>query len=285
MTTDTLPQLQPLPGFSDILRDRETYGSRRPAGVADQVNSSFDRLLLQSGVEISAATLLMLSVLGSIVLGGGVFVLQENLLMTALATGAGFVLPYAWLNMTRSRRQQKMLDQMPGMVEEMARAAKTGRSLDQCFAMVACDTPAPLGDELRLCLKRLELGVGLKVAIEELPERTGLVSLSVFSMALSVHLSSGGDLVSVMERLSHTIRERIAFIGRLRAATAASRATAVLMVALPPMIFGFFVVRDPNYLSDLMSSTWGWGLTLFAVALDIVGITFVLSILRSSQRS
>lgn len=285
MATDTLPPIQPLPGFSDILRDRETYGTRRPGDVADQVNSSFDRLLLQSGLGISAATVLMLSVFGSVVLGGLVFVLQENFLTTALATAGGFVLPYTWLNMTRSRRQRKMLDQMPGMVEEMARAAKTGRSIDQCFAMVATDTPAPLGDELRLCLKRLELGVGLKAAIEELPERTGLMSLSVFSTALAVHLTSGGDLVSVMERLSHTIRERISFIDRLRAATAASRATAVLMVVLPPLIFGFFVVRDPNYLSDLMSSTWGWGLTLFAIALDIVGITFVLSILRSSQRS
>lgn len=285
MTTDTLPQIQPLADFSDILRSRETYGNRQPGAAAGGLNNSFDRLLLQSGVAISASTVIMLSVFGSVLLGGAVFVAQENFLTTALATAAGFVLPYGWLNFARSRRQGKMLDQMPGMVEEMARAAKTGRSIDQCFAMVACDTPAPLGDELRLCLKRLELGVGLKAAIEELPERTGLVSLSVFSMALSVHLTSGGDLVSVMERLSHTIRERIAFIGRLRAATAASRATAVLMVVLPPLIFGFFVVRDPNYLSDLMSSSWGWGLTLFAIALDIVGITFVLSILRSSQRS
>lgn len=287
MAIDTLPlpPLQPLPGFSDILRDRETFGTRQPTNTADQVNSSFDRLLLQSGLEISASTVLMLSLLGGLLLGGTVFVIQENFLTTALAAAAGFVLPYSWLIFARSRRQRKMLDLMPGMVEEIARAAKTGRSIEQCFAMVALDTPSPLGDELRLCLKKLELGVGLKAALEELPERTGLVSLSVFSMALAVHLTSGGDLVSVLERLSHTIRERIAFIGRLRAATSASRATAVLMVVLPPMIFGFFVVRDPNYLSELMASSWGWGLTLFAIALDIIGITFVLSILRSSQRS
>ncbi|MBI5759925.1 MAG: type II secretion system F family protein [Planctomycetales bacterium] len=287
MPTDTLtlPPLTPMPEFSDILRDRETFGTGQSGKLADRVNNSFDRLLLQSGQGVSAATVLMLSMLGGLVLGGTMFVIQENFLSTALATAAGFLLPYGWLSSSVSRRQRKMLDQMPGMVEEMARAAKTGRSIEQCFALVAQDTPAPLGDELRLSLKRLELGVGLRVALDELPERTGLVSLSIFSMALAVHLSSGGDLVSVLERLSHTIRERIAFIGRLRAATSASRATAVLMVVLPPLIFGFFVVRDPDYLTELMSSSWGWGLTMFAIALDVIGVTFVLSILRSSQRS
>lgn len=287
MPTDTLtiPPLNPMPGFSDILRDRETYGTGQPGNMGNQLNNGFDRLLLQSGQQISAATVIMLSVLGGLLVGGAAFIIQENFLSTAIAAAVGFLLPYGWLFMSRSRRQQKMLDQMPGMVEEMARAAKTGRSIEQCFALVALDTPAPLGDELRLSLKRLELGIGLRGALDELPERTGLVSLSVFSMALAVHLSSGGDLVSVLERLSHTIRERIAFIGRLRAATSASRATAVLMVVLPPLIFGFFVVRDPNYLTELMSSSWGWGLTMFAIVLDVFGVMFVLSILRSSQRS
>ena len=70
------------------------------------------------------------------------------------------------------------------MVEELARAARTGRSIDQCFHAVAQDTPAPLGPELQLCARRSQMGLDLATALEDLPVRTGLVSLNVFTMAL-----------------------------------------------------------------------------------------------------
>ncbi len=60
----------------------------------------------------------------------------------------------------------------------------------------------------------------------------------------------------VMERLSRTVRDRLLFLGRLRAATAASRATAILMISLPPAVLAFFTFREPDYLSNLLSSAW-----------------------------
>lgn len=280
-----LPPLKPLPEFAGILRDDETYGTGAGQDVDDRLNSWFDKVMLQSGLGLSPALVLMLTVFAGVTLGGLVWVIQENLVTTAMACGLGSVLPIAVAIVLRSRRQQKMLTQMPEMVDELARAARTGRSIEQCFALVAQDTAAPLGDELRLCAGKLELGLGLRAALEDLPSRSGLVSLSILVMALSVHLISGGDLVSVLERLARTIRERIQFLGRLRAATAASRATALLMVVLPPGIFAFFLFRDPAYFSNLMGAPWGRNITLLGFLLDIVGVVWVLKILKNSSQS
>jgi tight adherence protein B len=171
------------------------------------------------------------------------------------------------------------------MVDELGRAARTGRSLEQCLSLVADDTPSPLGDEIRLCARKLELGIGLRAALEALPERTGLVSLNVLVLALSVHLVSGGDLVSVLERLSRTIRERMLYVGRLRAVTAASRATAILMIVLPPAILGFFMIRDAEYFSKLFAATWGRNITVAAIVLDAIGIAWVMRILKTSKQT
>src|SRR5690606_1470899 len=127
-----------------------------------------------------------------------------------------------------------ILDQLPPMIDELARAAKTGRSLENCLGQVAHDTPNPLGAELRDCTRKLALGLSIDDALKELPHRTGLVAASVLATALSIHRQTGGDLVRVLARLSQTLRTRIQFQGRLKAATAASRATAILMIALPP---------------------------------------------------
>ena len=70
-----------------------------------------------------------------------------------------------------------------------------------------------------------------------------------------------------------------------RAATAASRATAILMIVLPPAVLAFFVYRKPTYLDELMSSTWGRNSTILAVCLEIIGALWVMRILKDSEQS
>lgn len=283
--TSETPTIESSPLFAGILREQDHFASPDDVGLTADLNSSFDKLVLQSGVEMSATMLTALCLSSCVVIAGSVFVLTDNLLLAGLAAGLGAVLPIVFTALIRSRRQKLIMEQMPPMVDELARAAKTGRSLEQCLEMVAHDTPSPLGDELRLCTRKQAMGVGLPQALADLPLRTGIVSMNVFTMALTVHQQTGGDLVTVMDRLSRTIRDRIMFLARLRAATAASRAASILMIGLPPAIVAFFVWRDPNYFRDLFNSPWGRTMTLVAVVLQIIGASIVMRILKTTARS
>lgn len=273
------------PEFAGILRRSENFGTGQNHNLDDRLNNWFDRTLLQSGLELSPVMLLMFSIFLGITLGGLVWVIQENLLGSAFAVMVGMAIPMVSVLFARSQRQKQIMDQLPEMVDELARAARTGRSIEQCFKLVADDTRDPLGYELRLCSRRLDLGIPLKEALVGLPERTGVVSLQILVMALSVHVSTGGDLVVVLERLAHTLRERLQYLGRLRAATAASRATAILMIVLPLCILGFYVFRDPTYVTTLLANPYGRGMTLIAFGLDVIGIVWVLRILHTSQQT
>jgi tight adherence protein B len=219
------------------------------------------------------------------VFGGLIFVVQENPLTAAMGLGIGCLIPLLYVMIARIRRQRLMTQQLPSMIEELARAAKTGRSIDQCCAMVAEDTPEPLGSEMRICVRQMQMGEDVATSMRDLPERTGLIALTILVTSLAVHQQTGGDLVTVLERLAQTIRDRLLFLGRLRAATIGSRWTAILMIALPPIIISFFMFRDTNYLAQLLSTYWGRFLTIAATILDVIGAVWVLSILRGSQRS
>lgn len=271
--------------FAGILKDREVYGTGAKDNAADQINSWFDDLMLQSGMAISPPMLLALCLCSGMTFGGIVFVIHENLLTTALATVLGFGLPILIAVIVRTRRQDTIMRQMPGMLEELARAAKAGRSVEQSLELVSADTPSPLGDELRIVAGRLKMGVHLKDALRDLPHRTGLMTLSLLCTTLTVQQQTGGDLVTVLERLSRTVRDRLSFLGRLRAATAASRATAILMIVLPPGVLTFFVLRKPNYLHELLSSPWGRNATILAILLEVIGAIWVMRILKTSQQA
>ena len=79
--------------------------------------------------------------------------------------------------------------------------------------------------------------------------------------------------------------DRLAFHGRLKAATAASRATAVLMLVLPPVVLAFYLFRDGDYLDKLTATFWGRATLGAAIALQILGTFFVRRILKNSQRA
>lgn len=277
--------IEPMPAFSEILRDQELFGSKENEGVGNSINTWFDDLMIQSGIEVGPSVMLFLCALCGMTAGGLIFIIQENLLSSMLLGTIGFITPVVVAVFIRQRRQKKMMAQLPAMIDELARAAKTGRSVEQCWELVAYDSPAPLGAELQECSRRMRMGEDMTQSLKELPHRTGLVTLSILVTALSVHQITGGDLVSVLERLSQTIRDRLLFLGRLRAATVGSRATAVLMLALPVAIVTFFSLRDPLYVQKLMASDLGRKITLGAIALEIVGSLIILRILQNSQRS
>ncbi|SFJ16743.1 type II secretion system F family protein [Planctomicrobium piriforme] len=276
--------LKPKSEFAGILRETETFAVANDPSFGNQLNGWFDRLMLQSGMALSPAMVLALCICSGLTFGGLAFVWQENLLTTAMAAFIGFLVPILVAMVVRSRRQNQILRQMPAMIDELARAARTGRSLENCLGIVAHDTPNPLGAELRHCTRKLALGLSIDESLKELPLRTGLIATSVLATALSVHRQTGGDLVSVLSRLSETLRDRIQFQGRLKAATAASRATAILMITLPPAILAFFVFRDPGYITALFESSWGMRSTVLAFILEIIGVVWVIRVLQTSAR-
>lgn len=276
--------LQSRPEFAAILRQDETFAAPDDTSMGNQLNGWFDRLMIQSGMFTSPAMLLALCACSAVALGGVAFVWQENLLTTGLAGLVGFFIPLMVTMSIRSRRQKQMSEQLPAMIDELARSAKTGRSLENCLVMVATDTPNPLGAEMRNCTRKMALGLNVDEALSELPQRTGLVGASVLATALTVHRQTGGDLVRVLERLSQTLRDRLQFQGRLKAATASSRASFVLLVALPPAILAFFAFRDPNYLNTLFASTWGARVTILGFILEIIGAIWIMRIFNKSHQ-
>jgi tight adherence protein B len=278
----TIPQYG---DFSGILRQQETFAVEGDQSLGNRINRWFDDLMLQCGWGISPGVVVLLSVFAALLLGGMVFVWQENLISTAMATFFGFLIPPMAAMVARSRRQTLLSEQLSPMIDELARAAKTGRSLESCLTTVANDTPAPLGTELKYCTQKLSLGLNIDDAMSELPRRTGVMATTLLITALGVHRQTGGDLVHVLERLAQAMRDRVQFQGRLRAATAASRATAILMVILPPIILTFFIFRDPEYLTRLMSTTWGMRSLVAGFILEFVGAIWVWQILNRSART
>jgi tight adherence protein B len=278
-------RIEPRPEFAKIVRPDPEFATPDHDGSTNRINGSFDRLVAQSGVAVRTAVILRLCILAAIVAGGVVYVWRENLLVTAIFVAIGAIAPIAVLMMLRANRQARILAQLPETLDELARVAQAGRNFGQCLEVVAADSPSPLGEELQLVLRRYQLGIPIVEALDDLPSRTGLASVSMLVAAVTIQNRAGANLSIVLERLAAIVRERLTLIERERTAMIASKAFAVLMLSLPPLVFAIFVLRDADYLSSLAASPWAVNMTLLALALQLVGTYFSLRILNHRLRT
>lgn len=278
------PAIQSQPGFAGILREEIRFSTGDASGTADAVNGWFDRLMLQSGIQTSPVVWLMLCVLAAVALGGATFVSTEVVPLSVLFGMIGLAFPLVGAMAMRSQRQKQIREQLPEAAEELARAARSGRNIESALHFVAGDTAAPLGDELRLAVRRMDMGIDVASSVRDLPERTGVAALTMLASAISLHQDTGGDLVAVLERLAASVRDRLHFVNRMRAATIASRLGAVMMLVIPPLVIGFYIFRDPTYLDHLMSSFWGRLTFWTGVVLQVIGGFFVFRILQKTAK-
>lgn len=280
----TLSTVERRPEFAGLLREDQQFARGDSDGIGESVNGWYDLLMLQSGLRSSPGLWLALSVVCGLAVGGAVFVATERPFLTAIFAIVGLSLPIVLAMVSRSRRQKAIMNQLPGMADELARFARSGRNLEHSFTLVAIDTPSPLGDELRISARRMEMGLDVGTAVKDLSRRTGVSTLTMFSSALTVHQDTGGDLISVMERLATAVRDRLHFVSRQQAATIASRMGTIMMVIFPIFIMGFYLFRDPDYLNSLLNSFWGRLSLWTAIIFQIAGCLLVFRILSRSSR-
>lgn len=279
-----LPTLERRSEFAGLLRENQQFATGSGKGMSESVNGWFDRLMIQSGIRTSPMLWLGLCLLSALASGGMAFVLLERDVPTVFFAVLGLLLPIGIAIALRNRRQTAIMAQLPGMADELARSARAGRNLEQSLILVAGDTAAPLGCELRISARRMEMGLDVGSSVRDLADRTGVSTLTMFSSALALHQDTGGDLIMVLERLATAVRDRLHFVARQRAATVASRWGAAMMVIIPFIVMMIYTVWYPDYLVRLTDSYAGRISLWLGITGLLTGSFFVYRILARSAR-
>ena len=253
---------------------------RRPSGPVDQLDYSFQRLVVESDVATPMVGLLMMIAAG-IALGGGMFIWAQNPFAAAAGFAVGMVLPIPYFIYHRAKRTKQIQDQLPGVVDLLARAVRAGQSLDQAIELLGRKSPEPLGKEFRRCSHQLQMGLSLKAVMRALAFRVRTVEVRILSTTLSVHRTAGGNLAETLERMALVIRERLSYRSQLRATTDAGRFSAALVSLAGLFLFAYMFIFQSEYIGKLFESPFGQSMLLTAVVLEVIGLAWIWSMLRS----
>ncbi|HEY0006691.1 MAG TPA: type II secretion system F family protein [Pyrinomonadaceae bacterium] len=245
-----------------------------------QAAMQLKRMLDQADLHITVTRLLMYSLMAGLLAALAVSMISISWLLIILSGLIATSLPFIHVVWKRKRRFEQFLEHLPDALELMSRALSAGHAFSESLHMVASEMPEPIATEFRKTYEEQNLGLSLKLALENLTQRIPLLDLRLCVTAVLIQRETGGNLAEILEKVSYTIRERFRILGDLKTLTTSSRLSAWLLCGLPIFVVIAVTTMNPDYMSVLWRDPRGHRLIVIALVLQAMGMLIVRKILR-----
>lgn len=183
----------------------------------------------------------------------------------------GYMLPVIWVNGKRNKRTTAINTQLVDLLGMVANSLKSGYGLMQSFEFASKQLPDPLGMEVRRMLREATLGLSSEQALAQLGRRLDSKDMDMVITAINIQRSVGGNLAEILENVAFTMRERERIRGEITTLTSQQRMTGIVIGLLPLIMFGLFMVMNPDYMSVLFNTTPGRLIILAAAFMEVLG--------------
>jgi tight adherence protein C len=227
---------QKLPGWARTLALRLSPGNpasslqRRLDKAGNPAGWTADRILALKG----------LGLLGGVVLGllYGLHSPARLILAVAAVGAVGFFLPDVLLYNSGTKRQARILAQLPDALDMLTVCVEAGLGFDGALAQVARNTTGPLAEEFARALQEMQIGRSRTDALRGMATRTTVPELRTFVSALVQAGELGVPIARVLREQASEMRIR----RRQRAEEKAQEVPVKIMFPLIICIFPALLV-------------------------------------------
>ncbi|MGQ0699082.1 MAG: type II secretion system F family protein [Panacagrimonas sp.] len=239
------------------------------------------RLIWRTGVELEPKTVSkILWVLAAIVpLAILLFDWFGGTTVIALMLAFG----YGILRNRAARRRRKIVEQMPGFLEGAMRVLQAGNTLEESLATAAVESPEPLRPLFQSVGRQVRLGAPLDQVLVDVADVHGIRDIKVLALAASINRKYGGSLRNVFRSLISAIRSRDAAARELRALTAETRFSALVLAVIPAFLTVYIYLQNRLYYADMWASLGGRITLITAVAMQVAGVVVIYRMMGSTE--
>lgn len=181
------------------------------------------------------------------------------------------LLPFIWLWMRRRSRFKSFAKQLSDAMELIARALRSGHSLNQGIAVVVEEMPTPIATEFMLAYEEQNLGIPIEIALNNMMKRMPNLDLKFFATAVGIQKQADEDLSEILDKIGYIIRERFKIMGQVMALTGEGRISGIVLQALPIGLFLTLYYMNPEYVMILFQDELGKQMLFYAIVMQVLG--------------
>jgi tight adherence protein B len=183
----------------------------------------------------------------------------------------GAIFPFLVIHFKREKRMRDMEQQLPEALDFISRAVRAGHAFSVSLELLSNEMPDPIKTEFRRVFQEVNLGSALDTAMRNLAHRIPIIDVRFFVSAVLLQRETGGNLSEILTKLAQTIRERFRLKGHIKAVTAHSRMTAVVVGAVPIVALFLLSFSFPGYAEPFVKEPEGRTLAVIAIISQALG--------------
>jgi len=245
-----------------------------------QASSKLKQMIDQADAHITVMRLILFSLTAGVLAFLAVSMVSTSYLSMGFFAVMATAFPFLHINSKRKKRLKKFLQLLPDALDLMSRGLSAGHAFTEALQMVATEMPEPIATEFRKTYEEQNLGLSLKLALENLVERIPVLDLRMCVTAVLIQRETGGNLSELLEKVAYTIRERFRIMEDLKTMTLSSRWSAWLLCALPIFLALYVSFMNPGYMDVMWKDARGNRLLAVAAIMQVLGMVMVQKIMK-----
>lgn len=218
----------------------------RPAVMRQRLEKTGRKITLGRYATINAV--LFAVVFGLLLLRGSPFLLS---LSVGLMVGVG--LPHFVVGKMIAKRLKLFTVNFPDAIELMVRGLRSGLPITETLGIVSSEISGPVGIEFRAVSDKMKIGLTMESALQETADRLGTAEFQFFVITLAIQRETGGNLAETLSNLADVLRKRAQMKLKIRAMSSEAKASAMIVGALPFIVFTLVYLLNPGYMGGFFS--------------------------------
>lgn len=169
-------------------------------------------------------------------------------MLIGLAAGGG--IPHFAVSYVIGRRVKAFNAKFPDAIELLVRGLRSGLPITETMAVVGNEVSGPVGEEFRSVADKMKIGRSMDVALQETADRLGTAEFQFFVITIAIQRETGGNLAETLQNLATVLRLRGQMKLKIRAMSSESKASAMIIGALPFIVFGLIWFVNSSYMQN-----------------------------------
>jgi tight adherence protein B len=235
-------------------------------------------MLWRSGADVQPRTAALYLLAAIVVL---IVVAVSSPVFGALTDLGLLLLVMFILSRRAAHRRSLIIEQLPGLLENLIRILSAGNSLEESIGSAAKEAPDPIRPLFESVGRQVRLGAPVDQVLAEMGEIYGLRDLRVMALAANVNRRYGGSLRNVLKSLINAIRQRAMARRELQALTGETRFSAFVLAIVPIGLTVWIYMNNHAYYTAMYHDKAGFYMIWAAGLLQVAGAVLLYRMVNS----
>lgn len=186
------------------------------------------------------------------------------------------------IRFSRKNNHTRFKRDFPEVLLMINMAASSGASINQVLERCGKEVGGPLGNELSLICRRLNVGESPETVFYDAYQRFRYPEFYFLITIILLNLQQGGQLRELTSRLSQVITKSKTSEQKKAVMTAQTR-MSVNILSIIPFVFSLFLYfMDPTAIESMWNHPTGRIIFYYIISSEIIGIALIRSMLRKA---